>query len=301
MSKLPFVLTLLVSGTLLAWLFATPEAARKEKPRAKEKSRPVLASAAVAPRPAAPERLYGYPDPRGVLLELRQNGGSCPASQFRNQSPIFVLWDDGNVVSMSPTYDYRRGRVSIAQATLWSREFRSFAVGHHPIDCRRLRDRAVQGDTITLRGRTGDGDEATLAGPNPSFGDPAHLAACADCRSLSPLARLLEEIDGQRKNGGHNETLSGLPVEVHLEWRSCGCRNHPEIVNVSKEWPLEGVKPAERCGRTLTRFRLEDPAEIRLLSDAIARSAAVLDRGEIYTCFMRPILELRPESPLARK
>jgi len=301
MSKSPFVLTLLISGTLLGWLHLAPEHPEKQKPRAKEKPRFAAAQPAGAGRPATPERIYGYPDPRGILLELHERGGSCTASRFRNQSPVFVLWDDGNVVSMSPTYDYRRGRVSIAQANLWSRQFQSFAVGHVGITCRTVRDRAGQGGLISLRGRMGESGELTLSGPNVSFGSSAHEEACDDCRSLAPLARLLEELDHQRKQGGHNETLSGLPVEVHLEWRSCGCRNHPEIVSVSREWPLAGEKPAERCGRGSARFRLEDPAEIRLLSEAIARSAAVLDRGEIYTCFMRPILELRAESPMARR
>ena len=83
--------------------------------------------------------------------------------------------------------------------------------------------------------------------------------------------------------------------------KSCGCRNHPEIVNISKEWPLPGEKPADRCARSSARFRLEDPAEIQVLSEAIARSAAVLDRGEIYTCFMRPVLEPPTERILARR
>jgi hypothetical protein len=112
---------------------------------------------------------------------------------------------------------------------------------------------------------------------------------------------MLAEIDRQRKEGGENETLTGLPVEVHLEWRSCGCRDHPGIAAVSKEWPLAGRTPTELCGQRSIRFRLENPAEIRALSEAVSRSAAVLDRGEIYTCFIRPLLEPRREGLLARR
>src|SRR5205085_12398938 len=153
---------------------------------------PLPAPAARAPSPG---RIYGYPDPKGILLELHEQAGSCPASRFRSQSPVFVLWDDGNFVSMSPTFDYRRGRVSIAQASLWSREFQSFAAGRTSIPCRTLRDRAAQGDRITLRGRLGESGETTLSGPNPSFGSPSHAEDCAECRPLQPMARLLGEID----------------------------------------------------------------------------------------------------------
>jgi hypothetical protein len=300
MSNLPFVLTLVISGTLLGWLGLNQEPPKREKAIPKVKTRLVQAPTA-AERSLAQVPMYGYPDPRGILLELRHPGGSCPASRFRNRSALFILWDDGNVVSMSPTFDYRRGRVSIAQASLWSREFQSFAMGHHAITCLTIRDRAARGDLISLRGRTADSGETTLAGPDPSFGNSAHVKSCDDCRSLLPLARLLEEIDQERRHGPQSETITGIPVEVYLEWKSCGCRNHPEIVDVSKEWPLPGERPAERCKRGTASFRLEDQAEIRLLSDALTRSAAVLDRGEIYTCFLRPILELRSENLLARR
>src|SRR5258706_16265047 len=115
MSKFPFLLTLLMSGTLLGWLYLTAEVPRKEIQRPKEKVRLAPASLHAAARPAPPDRIFGYPDPRGILLELWERGGSCPGARFRSQSPVFALWDDGTVLSMSPTYDYRRGRVSIAQ------------------------------------------------------------------------------------------------------------------------------------------------------------------------------------------
>jgi hypothetical protein len=154
---------------------------------------------------------------------------------------------------------------------------------------------------ITLRGRLGDSGEPTLSGPNLASVDPDHQRSCADCGPLAPLAGLLQEIDQQRRQVEQSQTLTSFPVEVYLEFRSCGCRNHPEIVNVSKEWPLAGLKPSERCGRESARFRLEDPAEIRKLSEAIVRSAAVLDGEEIYTCFMRPLLESPKEATLARR
>src|SRR5262245_26407374 len=97
MSKLPMALTLLISGVLLCWVHATPDAAKKEKPKIREKTRFVLPSPAGSGRGAAP--LYGFPDPRGILLELRERTGSCEASAFRSKSPSFILWDDGNVVS----------------------------------------------------------------------------------------------------------------------------------------------------------------------------------------------------------
>jgi hypothetical protein len=200
---------------------------------------------------------------------------------------------------MSSTFDYRRGRVSIARASGWSREFQSIAAGRTGITCGILRDRSAQGDVISLRGRIGNGGELSLVGPNLLFGNVAHAETCLDCAALAPLARLLHELQQQRKCGEQNETLTGIPMEVYLEWRSCGCRNHPEIVNVSKEWPLGGARPAERCGRQSAQFRLEDPSDIRMLSEAIAQSAAVLDREEIYTCFMRPLLEPVKERALA--
>jgi hypothetical protein len=298
MSKFPFVLTLLISGTLLSWLYLDSEKPKKTAPRTKEKGRPAAPSPAPAARAASPSRIYGFPDPRSILLQLYERNGSCVASRFRSESPAFALWDDGNVVSMSPTYDYRRGRVSIAQADVWLREFQAIAAGQTRITCEAVLERAAQHDLISLRGRAGELGETTLSGPNPAFG-PGHAESCADCRPIRPLARLLEEIQDQRRHGEPMESLTSFAVEVHLEWRSCGCRNHPEIVNVSKEWPLSGARPAERCGQGKIRFRLEDPTEIRRLAEAVANSAAVLDRGEIYTCFLRPLLERRTEIPLA--
>jgi hypothetical protein len=301
MSRLPFILTLVVCGAVFGWLFVNQDPPKNEKPRAKAKAkvRPVAA----APAPAAPavSRIYGYPDPRGILLNLRERKGSCEGSRFRSQSPAFVLWDDGNIVSMSPTYDYRRSRVSIAQAESWSREFQSVAAGQTGIRCDVLRDRSARGDIISLQGRKGEGGELLLSGPNIALVDPSHVATCADCSTLAPMARLLGEIDQQRRQADQSRLPTEFPAEVYLEFRSCGCRNHPEIVKVSREWPLPGPKPEERCGRQSARFRLDDPAQIRLLSEAIANSAAVLDREEIYTCFMRPLLEIPTEGSIARR
>ena len=154
---------------------------------------------------------------------------------------------------------------------------------------------------MTLRGRTADSGVLSLSGPNLSWVDSEHQRTCDGCGPLAPLTALLEKLDEHRRRQNQSEVLTGLPVEVYLEWRSCGCRNHPEIVKVSKEWPLSGEKPGERCGRGSTRFRLDDPVEIRKLSEAISRSAAVLDGEEIYTCFMRPLLDPPKERLLTRR
>jgi hypothetical protein len=301
MSRSPFFITLLVCGAALGWLYLHADPPAKEKPRARQKARPAAAPAAPVARAEVPPPIFGYPDPRGILLELRERKADCAGSRFRSQSPAFVLWDDGNVVSMSPTYDYRRSRVSIAQAAAWSREFQSIAAGETRISCEILRERSARGDVMTMKGRLGAGGELTLSGPNLSSVDRAHQNSCADCGLLAGLSRLLLEIDEHRRRPGPTDTLAGMPVEVYLEFRSCGCRDHPEIAKVSKEWPLAGEKPEERTGRRIARFRLEDPREIRVLAEAISRSASVLDRGEIYTCFMRPLMELPKEGALARR
>jgi hypothetical protein len=287
MSRLPFVLTLVVSGSLLSWLYVTQEA------EGREKSRPASARAKA--------RVFGYPDPRGILLELReQPSGACAAARFRGESPDFVVWDDGSVVFRTPTYDYRRGRVPLQQAQAWARTFQTYSLEGETVACENAADNPSRQDQIRLWGRAGDiGATLTICGLSASRAP--HTEKCADCRPLRPLARMLAEIDRQRKEGDANETLTGLPVEVYLEWRSCGCRDHPEIAAVSKEWPLAGRTPMQMCGQRSLRFRLEDPADIRALSEAASRSAAVLDRGEIYTCFIRPLLEPRREGPLARR
>ena len=301
MSRLPFVLTLVVCGSLFGWLFVNQDPPKKEQPRAKAKARPVVAAPAPAAPVVAPTRIFGYPDPRGIILELREWSGDCPGSRFRSQSPAFVLWDDGTVVSMSPTFDYRRSKASSAQMEAWSRGFQAAASGDTRITCAVLRERSARSHLMNLRGRVGDSGEQTLSGPNLAWVDSEHQRTCAGCGPLAPLTALLENLYDYRRRENRNEMLTGLSMEVYLEWRSCGCRNHPEIVKVSKEWPLAGPKPEERCGRGSTRFRLDDPEQIRLLSEAIANSAAVLDREEIYTCFMRPLLEIPTEGSLARR
>jgi hypothetical protein len=129
----------------------------------------------------------------------------------------------------------------------------------------------------------------------------AHANACALCCELRPLARLVEELSSYQSE--KDQALTGLPVEVFLQFRSCGCRNHPDIVAASKPWPVGGPKPSELCGRGSTTLCLVDAGEINSLSQALSRSAAVLDGEEIYTCFMRPILDLgrRGVGPLAMK
>src|SRR5262252_7682394 len=106
MLRLPFVLALLSCGALFGWLCLDQDPPKKEKPRAKEKTRPVAGTPVPAARAAVAPRIFGYPDPRGILLRLRERKGTCEGSRFRSQSPAFVLWDDGNVVSISSSYDY---------------------------------------------------------------------------------------------------------------------------------------------------------------------------------------------------
>jgi len=289
MSRSPFVVTLVVCGALLGWLYVSQDGERREDPR---------------PSPAgvrALDRVYGFPDPRGVVLELRESGaGACEAAQFRSESPEFALWDDGTVVFRDSTFDYKRGRVPRAKAEGWMRTFRAYSLQGETVACgAEAKDSPVM-DPVRLWGRVaGQGTVIDIVGlPSGS-----HAESCADCRPVRPLAWMLEDVSRQRYQGGAGEVMTGLPVEVRLEFRSCGCRNHPDIVKASREWPLPGRRPSEICGRGSARIRLHDPDQVRSLGEAISRSAAVLDGEEIYTCFMRPILDLerREAGPLARR
>lgn len=283
MSKSPFVITLVLCGTLLAWLYSS------QNGEGRELTRPA------GVRPNLP--VYGYPDPRGIQLELRETPtAACEGARFRSESPDLVLWDDGTVVFRDSTYDYKRGRVSARTAQGWMRTFLAYSLQDEQVLCDHAAREAVQGE-VQLRGRGAKGSTSvTLQGFSPTWA--SHADSCADCRPVRPLLWLVDDLRRQ-KYQSDADVLTGLPMEVHLEFRSCGCRRHPEIVAVSKEWPLDGPKPAERCGRGQVRFRLDDPVQIRALGEAIERSASVLDREEIYTCFMRPLLDPRPLGPLA--
>lgn len=286
MSRSPFVITFLVCGTLVGWLYLSQETHGREVAR---------------PGGARPlSHVFGYPDNRGILLELRDRSfADCSGGRFRSESPDFVVWDDGTVVFRTSTYDYRKAKVSASQARAWSRTFQAYSARPEAVACESAGAGEAGSSQLWLWGRR-DGVGTTLTVLGLPASGLAHTESCDDCRPLRPLAAMLGEIDARRRQGDGCEPLN-LPVEVYLEWRSCGCRNHPEIVAVSKSWPLSGARPSAVCGKGSTRIRLEDPAEIRALSDALFRSAAVLDGGEIYTCFMRPLMEFSHASgPLAR-
>jgi hypothetical protein len=289
MSRSPFVVTLIVCGALLGWVYSSQEGGGGDNP------------AAPPAGVGAPERLFGFPDPRGIVLELHEHPDrGCPAALFRSESPEFVLWDDGSVVFRDSTFDYKRGRVSRVTAERWRRTFRAHSQRSEAVACEAAAREPAAVKSVRLWGRVdGQGRSIEIAG----LGSGSHADECPECRSLRPLAWLLGDIFRQRYQGEDGEVLSDLPVEVHVEFRSCGCRNHPDIVRVSKEWPLPGRKPSEICGRGSARLLLEDPAQIRALGEAISRSAAVLDGEEIYTVFMRPLLDLSPRAagPLARR
>lgn len=277
MSKSPFVITLLIFGSLLGWLYRDAESAEKER--------------SLRSGGRTTTRIYGYPDHRGIVLQMTETSSrACFASTFRAESPDLALWDDGTVVFRNSTFDYVRSRISADQARQWTRTFQVQSLMSELVACEEASD-PTETPRILLRGSVA-GAGATIRIYNLDPGRFTHAKTCADCRPIRPLARMLGEMrELRRMETDESQQVTGLPVEVYLEWRSCGCRNHPEIVNVSKQWPLAGKRPEERCGKGSTRFRLEDPEQIRLLSETIARSAAVLDREDIYTCFMRPLLE----------
>jgi len=242
-------------------------------------------------------RLYGYPDPRGIVLEIREvDLRICPGSRFRSESPDVVAWDDGTVAYRTSTFDYCRTKVSFDKVKEWASVFRNYCLQDMIVACGKGVPAGAPEKRTLLQGiGWGLGSTISVSGLSP-----AHADLCADCAQLRPLAKMLRDVD-EIRNEGAGEALTGLPVEVYLEFRSCGCRNHPDIARASREWPLAGEKPKERCCGLSTRFRLEDPSDIRTLSEAIARSAAVLDRGEIYTCFMRPLLDPPKDRMLARR
>ena len=298
MSRAPFVVTLILSILLMGWLYGSSS---EEKPAPKRPERkaekPKLAE---APKP--PPRIYGFPDRRGIVLELNARPGNscCEATRFRIQSPQFVMWDDGTVVHRTSTYDFRRSKVSPEKAEAWLRTFRAPEFQRGEGGCDEFYGRPRGRDWTSLRGRSERGD-VTMEFYGLSQFAAGHAETCAPCRQLRPLDRLVKEISGYQAD--RDEAMTGLPVEVYLQFRSCGCRNHPDIVEVSKSWPLPGPRPAEICGRGSKSFRLDDADQIQALAQAISRSAAVLDREEIYTCFMRPILDLEPKDsgPLASR
>jgi len=293
MSRSPFVVTLILCGSLLGWLYSSQEGGGSQTPAA---------------RPAGvrvPERLFGFPDPRGIVLELRQSPDrGCPGALFRSESPEFVLWDDGTAVFRNSTFDYKRGRVPRMKAERWMRTFRaqseSSVRGVHVVTCGGAAQESAAARWVRLSGRV-DGQGRSIEIDGLAAG--AHVDGCDRCRMLRPLAWMLDDLSRQRYQGDEGDVLSDLPVEVHVEFRSCGCRNHPDIVRASREWPLPGRKPSEICGRGSARLLLEDSGQIRTLGEAIGRSAAVLDGEEIYTVFMRPVLALsgRVPGPLARR
>jgi hypothetical protein len=264
MSRFPFFFTLAVSlglvGTALARRPAPPEASR---------------------RPAS----FGYPDERGVLLKLHRapGDGACAGTRFRAKSPEFVLWDDGTVVYRTGTYEYRKGSMEAEAAWKLADEVRRETKRLEPHPCADLPGAEKEdGDTIL---ETRDGP-ATVSGLYPRSGLHANL--CPQCRPLRKLGRLVREM--VRWERPDDSLLTGAKMEVYLEFKSCGCRDFPQIAKASVQWPLEG-KPSGFVGRNSGTIVISDPAKAAALARAIERSAAVLEGDEIYTCFLRPLAE----------
>ena len=286
MSKSPLVVTLFVCGTLLGWVYVSRDGEGENTSPAGTR---------------APARVYGFPDPRGIVLEIREyRAGACAAARFRSESPAFVLWDDGTSAYRNSTYDYKRGKVQTRRAEGWLRAMRTHVTSLASSSCKDFLESREDFGRTHVSARDAKG-VVTLEVNGLSRLAGAHADGCASCRDLRPLAGMIEDIS--RCPAEQDKVLTGLPVEVHLAFRSCGCRNHPDIVRASREWPLPGPRPFELCGKSFARIRLEDPKQIRALGETIERSAAVLDREEIYTCFMRPLLEpaKREVGPLARR
>lgn len=285
MSKFPFVVTLLVSGILVGWLHVSADGKSTAK-----------AGPASSGRRA---RIVGFPDPEGIVLQLsRRPADACAAARFRSESPEFVLWDDGTVVYRNSRFDYRKGRFPMKKADEWIASLRADYPREGRVGCDDFWNPKEPGDWTEIRGRDAAGLlNVSVHGLQRCAA--AHADACDSCRGLRPLAKLVDEI-GRHQND-RDEALSALPVEVFLQFQSCGCRNHPEIVNISKDWTLPGRSPMELCGRSSATITLTDPDQIRWLAAALERSSAVLDRGEIYTCFMRPLLRFPQPGPLAKR
>lgn len=287
MSRFTLVFTFVVSAGFITYAFSEGAGTGRADSRPADACRP--------------SRIYGFPDSRGIVLSLRQEEfASCEASRFRDQSPRIVLWDDGTVVYRDATYDYRKGRMQPATQAAFLRAFAREARRKDFPGCTEYKYSPGRHDRTILEGRP-DGRPAELVTCDVEFQAGVHAASCRSCREFRPLARLIGDLKSYRAPEG--PLLTGLPMEVSLQFRSCGCRNHPEIVSVSSAWPLPGPRPSERCGKSsgIVRLRLTDPVEIQTLARALERSAAVLDGEEIYTCFMRPVLEIGTPAPLSQR
>ncbi len=256
------------------------------------RSGPSVHGAEVKPAGARkPARIYGFPDRRGVALVLRREPTqACAGSQFRARSPEFVLWDDGTVVHRTPTYDFRRGRIGARRARELVQAYEGEKARDVASGCDEFwRPPSGLEWTVIERPRASLHDEVRVYGLARYSG--GHADACLPCRryrSLAELERSLLECGSDQ-----DPVLTGLPVEVFLQHKSCGCRDHPEIAAASSVWPLPGPLPSEICGKMDGRLRLEDPAQIERLAHSIERSAAVIEGKELYTCFLRPVFEVR--------
>jgi hypothetical protein len=291
MSKFPFVITLLVSGILVVWLHVSADGKSAGASPGPAKAGP----ASSGRKPS----VFGFPDPKGIVLQMsRLPENSCAASRFRGDSPEFVLWDDGTVVYRNSAFDYRKGRFPMQKADEWLRELRAALPRKGSAGCDQFWDPVEGNDWMEIRGRDVKGAVSVNVYSLQRCAG-AHAAGCDLCRALKPLAALADSIAHYRKEG--DAAMTGIPVEVYLQFKSCGCRNHPEIANISKEWTLPGISPTELCGRASARITLTDPEQIRWLSTALEGSAAVLDKGEIYTCFMRPLLKVQQPEPMAKR
>jgi hypothetical protein len=254
---------------------------------------PTVHGAEAAPAGAGkPARIHGFPHEKGIVLLLRNEPSweACEGTRFRMKSPEFVLWDDGTVVYRTASYDYRKGRIGRERARLLARAFETEASRNLEAGCDRFRRPPPKMEATVIEGRVrGEMDSLRVIGLE-HFGG-THAEACEDCRPFVPLARLAGELREHEEAG--DPLMSGLPVEVRLQRKSCGCRDYPEIASASSAWPIAGPGPAEICRSSGGIVVLRERAEIERVAASIERSAAVVEGTEIYTCFMRPLLEVR--------
>lgn len=242
-----------------------------------------------------PPAVYGFPDPRGIVLLYRAGRTpGCAASRFRVDAPELVLWDDGAVVYRTSTYDYRQGKVDAGRARYWRRLYEREARREFGDGCGEFQ-KSASGEFTALEGRR---DEPAICFRGLSTFGGTHGNGCRPCRAFQPVARLGWELAAYAKEG--DAPLTDLAVEVHLERRSCGCRDFPQIAAASKAWPLGEPGPAVICRDYGGRVTLRDPRQVRALAEAVERSAAVIEGRELYTCFLKPVLELSGGRELAR-
>src|SRR5262245_62157753 len=161
---------------LLGWFYLKTEPERKSTVR-REAGRSLV-------------RLFGFPDARGILLEMRDvELRTCPGARFRAESPAVVAWDDGTVAYRTSTFDYRRAKVSFEKVQEWARTFRNYSLENMIVACGRGVSPDARGNRKLLTGvGWGLGSTISVSGLSPE-----HADLCSDCVPLRPLAKMLRE------------------------------------------------------------------------------------------------------------